>query len=304
MSNNQTIGFIGLGQMGKPMAANLLKAGYRLHAYNRSADRVQDLGTDGVTPAIRPAEAAARGGIVVTMVANDTALEEVVSGPGGFGEVLGDGGVHLSMSTVAPATARRLAAYHADRGSAYVAAPVFGRPEAAAAKKLWICTAGAPAAKSRIQPLLEALGQRIYDFGDNPAAAHVVKLAGNFMIVAALEAMAEAFTLVEKNGIDRTRFASLMTETLFGGVIYQNYSRVIAAQTYESRGFKLSLGKKDIDLVLQTANESRMSMPLASLLHDRLMTGLARARGDMDWTALALGVSEDAGLKVEPWRGP
>ena len=296
MSDDRTIGFIGIGQMGKPMAANLLTAGYRLRVYNRTVERLRDLGTSGVTAAMRPAEAVERGGIVVTMVANDQALEEIVHGVGGFGDALGEGGIHLSMSTVAPATSRRLAAYHADRGSTYVAAPVFGRPEAAAARKLWICVAGLSPAKLRVQPLLEALGQRVYDFGDNPAAANVVKLAGNFLIVSALEAMAEAFTLVEKNGIDRAHFAGLMNETLFGCVIYQNYGRLIAAQTYEPAGFKLSLGKKDIDLVLQTANENRMPMPLASLLHDRLVAGVARARGDMDWSALALGVSEDAGL--------
>ena len=296
MDKDQMIGFIGLGQMGKPMAANLLAAGYRLRAYNRSAGRVQELGAAGVTPAAKPVEAAVPGGIVVTMIANDQALEEVVQGMGGFGEVLGEGGVHLSMSTVAPATARRLAAYHADRGSAYVAAPVFGRPEAAAARKLWICVAGAPAARSRVQPLLDVLGQRVYDFGDNPASANVVKLAGNFLIVTALEAMAESFALAAKNGVDPARFATVMNETLFGGPIYQNYSRLIASGIYEPAGFKLSLGKKDIDLVQQTANESRVPMPLASLLHDRLLSGLARNRGDLDWTALALGVREDAGL--------
>ncbi len=298
MDNDQTIGFIGLGQMGQPMATNLLSAGYHLHAYNRSAGRIQELGPVGVTPAAKPAEAAKPGGIVVTMVANDQALEDVVLCMGGFGEVLGEGGVHLSMSTVAPATARRLADYHADRGSAYVAAPVFGRPEAAAARKLWICVAGASAAKSRVQALLDVMGQRVYDFGDNPTAANVVKLAGNFLIVTALEAMAESFTLAAKNGVDPGRFASLMSETLFGGPVYQNYGRLIASGTYEPAGFKLSLGKKDIDLVLQTANESRVPMPLASLLHDRLLAGLARNRGDLDWTALALGAREDAGLSA------
>ncbi len=296
MDKDQMIGFIGLGQMGKPMAANLLAAGYRLRVYNRSAGRVQELGAAGVTPAAKPVEAAVPGGIVVTMIANDQALEEVVQGMGGFGEVLGEGGVHLSMSTVAPATARRLAAYHADRGSTYVAAPVFGRPEAAAARKLWICVAGAPAARSRVQPLLDVLGQRVYDFGDNPASANVVKLAGNFLIVTALEAMAESFALAAKNGVDPARFATVMNETLFGGPIYQNYGRLIASGIYEPAGFKLSLGKKDIDLVQQTANESRVPMPLASLLHDRLLSGLARNRGDLDWTALALSVREDAGL--------
>ncbi|MHB8347634.1 MAG: NAD(P)-dependent oxidoreductase [Acidiferrobacterales bacterium] len=296
MDKDQPIGFVGLGQMGKPMAAGLLGVGYRLRVYNRSAGRIQELGAAGVTAAARPVDAVIPGGIVVTMVANDQALEEVVQGMGGFGEALGEGGVHLSMSTVAPATARRLAAYHADRGSAYVAAPVFGRPEAAAARKLWICAAGAPAARLRVQPLLDVLGQRVYDFGDNPAAANVVKLAGNFLIVTALEAMAESFTLVAKNGVDAGRFATLMSETLFTDPIYRNYGRLIASGTYAPAGFKLSLGKKDIDLVQQTANESRVPMPLASLLHDRLLAGLARNRGDLDWAALALGVREDAGL--------
>ena len=296
MSDERTIGFIGLGQMGMPMAANLLKAGYHLRAYNRSVGRLAELGTSGVTPATKPAEAAVSGGIVVTMVANDLALEEVVHGVGGFGEVLGEGGVHLSMSTVAPATARRLAAYHADRASIYVAAPVFGRPDAAAARKLWICVAGAAAARARVHPLLEALGQKVYDFGENPAAANVVKLAGNFLIVTALEAMAEAFTLAAKSGVDPARFATVMGETLFSGPVYQNYGRIIASGAEAPNGFRLSLGKKDVDLVLQMANESRVPLPLASLLHDRLLAGLARNRGDMDWSALALGVREDAGL--------
>ncbi len=296
MDKDQSIGFVGLGQMGKPMAASLLGAGYRLRAYNRSAGRIHELGTAGVTAAAKPVDTVIPGGIVVTMVSNDQALEEVVQGMGGFGEALGEGGVHLSMSTVAPATARKLAAYHADRGSAYVAAPVFGRPEAAAARKLWICVAGAPAARSRVRPVLEVLAQQIHDFGDNPAAANVVKLAGNFLIVTALEAMAESFTLVAKNGVDAGRFATLMSDTLFTGPIYQNYGRLIASGIYEPAGFKLSLGKKDIDLVQQTANESRVPMPLASLLHDRLLAGLARNRGDLDWTALAMGVREDAGF--------
>ncbi len=300
MSDDRTIGFIGLGQMGLPMAANLLQAGFHLRAYNRTPGRIQSLGAAGVTPAARPAEAAVSGGIVVTMVANDPVLEDVVCGIGGFGEVLGEGGVHLSMSTVAPATARRLAAYHADRGSSYVAAPVFGRPEAAAARKLWICAAGAPDAKSRVRPVLDALGQQVYDFGDNPTAANVVKLAGNFLIASALEAMAEAFTLAAKNSVDPVRFASLMSETLFSSPVYRNYGQIIASGAFEPAGFRLALGKKDVDLVLQTASDSRVPMPFASLLHDRLLAGLARNRGEMDWSALALEVREDAGLSAGP----
>jgi 3-hydroxyisobutyrate dehydrogenase-like beta-hydroxyacid dehydrogenase len=178
-----------------------------------------------------------------------------------------------------------------------LAAPVFGRPEAAAAKKLWICISGNGAAKERVLPLLNELGQKVFDFGEQIGAANVVKLTGNFLIVSALEAMAEAFTLAEKNGIERTQVAELFGQTLFACPIYQNYGRAIAQEQYEPAGFKLSLGLKDVDLVLQTAQESQMPMPLASLVHDRLIAAVAKGRGDIDWTGLALGVSEEAGLK-------
>jgi 3-hydroxyisobutyrate dehydrogenase-like beta-hydroxyacid dehydrogenase len=231
------------------------------------------------------------------MLANDQALEEVVLSEGGILEKLGSGGVHISMSTVAPATAQRLAQQHEQQGSYYLATPVFGRPEAAAARKLWICLSGNGAAKERVLPLLNGLGQKVFDFGEQVGAANVVKLTGNFLIVSALEAMAEAFTLAEKNGIDRTQVAELFGQTLFACPIYQNYGRAIAQEQYEPAGFKLSLGLKDVDLVLQTAQESQMPMPLASLVHDRLIAAVAKGRGEIDWTGLALGVSEDAGLK-------
>jgi 3-hydroxyisobutyrate dehydrogenase-like beta-hydroxyacid dehydrogenase len=218
-------------------------------------------------------------------------------GEGGILEKLGSGGVHISMSTVSPATAGRLAQQHEQHGSHYLAAPVFGRPEAAAAKKLWICLSGNGAAKERVLPLLNGLGQKVFDFGEQIGAANVVKLTGNFLIVSALEAMAEAFTLAEKNGIERTQVAELFGQTLFACPIYQNYGRAIAQEQYEPAGFKLSLGLKDVDLVLQTAQESQMPMPLASLVHDRLIAAVAKGRGDIDWTGLALGVSEEAGLK-------
>ena len=292
---NEHIGFIGLGNMGAPIAANLLASGYALTVYNRTAKKAEPLVEKGARRVDRPGEAPSRGGIVITMLADDHAVEEVV-GSEEFLEKLGRGGLHLSMSTISPALARHLAKLHEHAGSAYVAAPVFGRPDAAATRKLWVCISGSAAARTRSLPLLRAVGQGIFEFGDDPGAANVVKLAGNFLIVSAMEAMAEAWTLAEKNGLSRESAASFFSETLLACPIYKNYGKAIAEKRYTPAGFRLALGLKDVDLVLGAAAQARAPMPLASLLHDRLLAAMARGRQDMDWSALALGASEDAGL--------
>lgn len=293
---SERVGFIGLGNMGQPMASNLLKAGFALRVYNRNASKTEPLVAQGAQRVAQPGDVVEPGGIVVTMVANDNALESVVIGEHGLLERLGPNGIHLSMSTVSPATARKLADLHAKHGSTYLAAPVFGRPDAAAAGKLFTCLSGSQAGKERVQPLLHALGQGVYDFGEDAGAANVIKLTGNFLIAAAMEAMAEAFTLAEKNGIERTKVIDMLGQTNFACPIYQNYGRIIAEERYTPAAFLLSLGLKDINLVLQTAESTQMPMPIASLLHDRFVASIAKGRGDMDWSALALGVSEDAGL--------
>jgi len=292
------VGFVGLGSMGLPLATNLLESGYQLRIYNRTAAKAQPLVEKGAIAVDSPAEVVEPGGIVITLLSNDQALEEVVLGKQGLLSSLTAASVHLSMSTVAPATAQKLAAQHKQQGAHYLAAPVFGRPDAVVARKLWLCLSGNDAAKVRVRPLLEKVGQGIFDFGDEAGAANVVKLAGNFLIISAIEAMAEAFTLAEKNGIDRTQIANLFGQTLFACPIYQNYGRMIAQQQYEPAGFKLSLGLKDVTLALQTASASQMPLPLASLLHDRLLAAVANGKGDLDWTGLALTVSEEAGLKA------
>ncbi len=294
---NEVISFIGLGSMGLPIAMNLLESGYNLRVYNRTAQKAQPLVEKGAELASNPADVVEPGSIAISMLANDQAVEEVVLGENGILEKLGSGGVHISMSTVSPATAEKLAQQHQQQGSHYLAAPVFGRPDAAAARKLWICLSGNAAAKERALPLLNVLGQKVFDFGEQVGAANVVKLSGNFLIVSALEAMAEAFTLAQKNGIERSQVAELFGQTLFACPIYQNYGRLIAQEQYEPAGFKLALGLKDVELALQTAKESQMPMPLASLVRDRLISAVAKGRGDIDWTGLALGASEDAGLK-------
>jgi 3-hydroxyisobutyrate dehydrogenase-like beta-hydroxyacid dehydrogenase len=266
---NKVIGFVGLGNMGLPMASNLVEAGYTLRVYNRTAQKAQPLIAQGAELADNPANVVEPDGIAITMLSNDQALEEVVLGENGILDKLGSGGIHLSMSTVSSATANKLAKHHEQRGTHYLAAPVFGRPDAAAARKLWICLSGNGVAKERVLPLLNILGQGVFDFGEEVGAANVVKIAGNFLIISAIEAMAEAFTLAEKNGVERTQIADLFSQTIFGCPIYQNYGRLIATEQYEPAGFKLSLGLKDVTLALQTARDSQMPMPLASLLHDR-----------------------------------
>jgi len=282
--------------MGQPISTNLLKAGFDLRVYNRSAHKAKPLVDLGAQQVSRPCDVMEPGGIVVSMVANDNALESITLGEDGLLSRLGPGGVHISMSTIAPATARRLGELHAERECFYVAAPVFGRPEAAAAGKLWIVSAGPQAGKERVGQILAAIGQKTFDFGEAPESANLVKLIGNFLIASAMEAMAEALTLAEKNGVERTAVIEMLSQTIFASTIYQNYGRSIARKQYTPVGFEMQLGLKDINLALQTAAQSNVPMLLASLLHDRLLTGVAKGRGEMDWMALALGVSEDAGL--------
>ncbi|TMD48877.1 MAG: NAD(P)-dependent oxidoreductase, partial [Chloroflexi bacterium] len=240
---SEMIGLIGLGNMGRAMASSLFKAGYTLTVYNRTTSKAQELTAKGAKLAHSPSEAVSPGGMVVTMVADDAALEEVVMSQG-FPERLGAGSVHLSMSTVSPETARKLAQLHAQHGSAYLAAPVFGRPEAAAEQKLWICLSGPRAAKERVQAILKAMGQGIFDFGEDPGAANVVKLCGNFLILSAMEAMAEALTLAEKSGLDRLAVIDMLTRTMFSAPIYQNYGKMIAEKRHTPAGFRQSLGLK------------------------------------------------------------
>ena len=290
----ERVGFVGLGRMGAPIAENILNAGSALRVYNRTASKTDPLVSKGAERASSPADAVTPGGIVVSMIADDAAMLAVTEGPDGILSRLGPGGVHVAMSTLSPALAERLAKAHREKGAHYVAAPVFGRPDAAAARKLWACVAGDKDAVSRVRPLLEATSQGVFDIGVEPQAANVVKLGGNFLIAAAMEAMAEAFTLAEKNGVPRERMAEVIGKTLFACPIYQGYGAAIAAHRYVPPGFALPLGLKDVTLALDTATRSRTPMPLAHLVQQRLVSALAHGRADLDWAVLALGASEDA----------
>jgi 3-hydroxyisobutyrate dehydrogenase-like beta-hydroxyacid dehydrogenase len=298
-----TVAFIGLGAMGSAMAANLLAAGHALRVYNRTRSKAARLAAKGARVAATPAEAVEPGGVVVTMLADDGALEEVTVGEGGFAERLGEGGVHLSMSTISPALGRRLADLHRELGTRYVAAPVFGRPEAAEARKLWVCVSGDRAAVRRVRPLLEALGQGTFDFGSDPSAAHVVKLAGNFLIASVIEGLAEAVALVRGSGVEPTAFVEMLGRTLFACPAYQNYGRLIVEERYEPAGFRLALGLKDAELVLAAASAAGAPMPFADAVRRRFLAAVSNGRGDLDWAAIALGAAEEAGLGRPSKRG-
>ena len=293
----QKIGFVGLGAMGLPMATNLLAAGFHLTVYNRTASKAEPLIAKGARRAERAGDVAHPGGIVVSMLADDASVKALVTGEDALADRIAPDGIHLSMSTVSPATTRELAAYHAMRGSVMVAAPVFGRPIQAQAKQLRVCVSGPADAKAKVRPIIEAMGQEVFDFGDNPGAANVVKLAGNFMIAAALEAMGEAVAMMRKSGVDPAVALEMLVKTIFAAPVYQGYGPVIAHGVFTPAGFRLPLGLKDIDLVLETARAANVPMPTASLLRDRFISAIAKGRADLDWSAIALGAADDAGLK-------
>jgi 3-hydroxyisobutyrate dehydrogenase-like beta-hydroxyacid dehydrogenase len=266
--------------------------------FNRTAAKADPLLAKGAKRAASAAEAAKPGGVAITMVADDAALESLTIGDHGLAARLGKGGIHLSMSTVSPAISRRLAEYHAQRGSTYLAAPVFGRPERAQVHQLWIVISGASEAKARVRPILDAMGRQIFDMGEDPGAANVLKLVGNFMIVSAIEAISEGLALAEKSGLDRAAVAAMLSSTLLACPLYQGYFNTIVKRAFEPAGFKMQLGLKDVELVLRLGSETRVPVPMASMVRDRALANLARGRAEMDWSAIALGALEDAGIKT------
>ena len=290
------ISFIGLGSMGLPMARNLLQAGHKLTVYNRTSARADALASLGPTVADSPVAAARGANVLFTMLADDAALENVMLGDQGALGALPRGAIHVSLSTISPALARWLDERHRVAGQTYVAAPVFGRPEAAAAKQLWIVAAGPAAAIERCRPLFLALGQGVILAGEAPPRANVIKLAGNFLLAAAIEAMGEAFAFARKNDVPPTDLLDVVNGHLFRSPIYENYGKLIAEERYEPAGFKLTYGLKDIRLVLGAADAVAAPMPLASLMHDRYISAVARGWSEIDWAGLARVAAADAGL--------
>jgi 3-hydroxyisobutyrate dehydrogenase-like beta-hydroxyacid dehydrogenase len=288
------VGFVGLGRMGAGMAANLVKAGHEVTVYNRTPAKKQALVEQGAHAAAQVADAC-RGDAVITMLSDDGALESVAFGDQGVIASLGRGAIHVCMSTISVALSARLAAAHANAGQRFVAAPVFGRPDAAAAAKLFIVAAGAPDTVAACSPLFEALGQRTFSVSDRAQDANLVKLSGNFLLASLIEAVGEAMALVGKAGIDRRQYLDLLTSTLFTAPVYKTYGALIAEEKFEPAGFAAPLGHKDIRLTLAAAESLRVPMPLASLLRDRFLALLAQGGEALDWAAIGQLAAKDAG---------
>jgi 3-hydroxyisobutyrate dehydrogenase-like beta-hydroxyacid dehydrogenase len=295
------IGFIGLGHMGTEMATNLASSGRRVIAYVRHADQMDKLRERGIRPTSDITDLFGCE-IVITMLPDDAAVREIVVGRsdvgvGGLAAGLMSGAVHLSMSTISTATASFLTSEHARYGQSYVAAPVFGNPDAAKARQLFIIAAGRPADIERCQPILDNLGQRTFAVGDDPAHANLIKLLGNMISATALEMLGEAVAVIRKRGLDPQSFIEVLTGSMFGGRTHRIYGDKIAKQAY-APGFVLPLVLKDVRLALAEAEQSSVPMPSVSVVRDRLITGIARGHAELDWSALALIAAEEAGIST------
>jgi len=290
-----SIGFIGLGRMGLPMAQHLLDADFPLAVFNRTASRADALRQNGARWADSPRELAARSDIVISIIADDAALRAIALGEDGILAGLKPDGIHVDMSTVSPDVTRELAPLYHDRGTHFVASPVFGRPEAAAAAKLWICPAGPAAAIDRCRSAFEAMGQGVIVVGEEPHLANVLKLVGNFFVIAGIETISEALTLAEKGGLQNETVLELI-RALLPVPLFQGYGSRIAKQEFLPAGFALALGLKDVGLMQKLAKDVAAPLPLADLADNHLRAAFARGRGDLDWGALATVIREMAGL--------
>jgi 3-hydroxyisobutyrate dehydrogenase-like beta-hydroxyacid dehydrogenase len=289
------LGFIGLGRMGSGMARNLLRAGHQVTVYNRSREKSEALAADGARIAGSPADACRDCEVVVSMLADDRAVAEVAFGASGVASGIAPGSIHVSCSTIGTAMARHLADEHGGHGQGYLSAPVFGRPEAAEAKKLIVVAGGAAELIERCRPVFDAIGRQTFVAGAEPWQANAVKLCGNFMIASMLETFGEAFATLRKAGVDRHLFVETMS-ALFGSPVYANYGRMMADERFEPAGFALKLGLKDVRLVLETAEECAAPMPLASLIRDHLLSAVAQGQEDWDWSSISRVIARNAGL--------
>ncbi|HET9695822.1 MAG TPA: NAD(P)-dependent oxidoreductase [Terriglobales bacterium] len=291
------IAFLGTGNMGLPMARNLGKAGHEVTVWNRTRSKANEIKDAKI--AVTPAEAVSGVEVAFTMLADDAAVESVVFGERGILAGLPKNAIHVSSSTISVALSKRMAAAHLRQGQRYLAAPVFGRPEAAAGAKLFIVAAGETNAIAECQPLFSALGQGTTIIGDEPHLANVVKLTGNFMIATIIELLGEALALGRKHGIEAQAMVDFFTATLFSAPVFKTYGGLIANEKYEPAGFKLRLGLKDVRLALAAADAAEVPLPLASLIHDQALAGIGNNLGDKDWSALAKVAARNAGLESD-----
>ena len=294
-ATDREFGFIGIGQMGRAMVENWLALGYRVRVYNRTREKILPLLEKGAVEAPTPADAVVPSGIVMSCVSDDPSLDQIFSDLEIFRR-LGSDGVHVSMSTISPKMARLLAERHKQHGGVYVAAPVMGRPDTVALRRQTFYLSGPTKARERVKPLLVPICRQVLELGESAEAAHVAKLASNFLMATVVESLGEAFAFVEKNGLSPQTFYETITEFLFDCFIYKGYGRHLLSGQFREPLFRLQLGLKDIQLSLQSATESRTPMPILSLLRDRYLTAVAQGYGDWDWTAINLEIRRQAGL--------
>jgi 3-hydroxyisobutyrate dehydrogenase-like beta-hydroxyacid dehydrogenase len=286
------IGFVGLGHMGSAMAANLATAGYDVTGFVRHPGQLEWLGMLGVKPTLALSDLF-DSDVVISMLPDDAAVRSVVLGPQGLSQGMKVGAIHLSMSTISTAAAAGLAKEHAVRGQGYVAAPVFGNPDAARQRQLFVIAAGAPADVERCRPLLEALGQQVFVIGTDSAQANLIKLLGNMMTATTLEIFAETITVMRRRGIDPKPFVDIMTGTMFAGRTHRTYGDRILHQAY-APGFAMPLALKDVQLALAEGEKAGAAMPSVKVVRDRMILGIARGHEDLDWSALGLISDEEA----------
>ena len=290
------IGFLGLGNMGLPIASNLIRAGHDVVLWNRSAKKASSLADAGAMQAATPGEAASGAEVVFSMLADDIALEAVLSGENGLLAGLKPNALHISLSTISVAAAESVTGRHFEREQRFVAAPVFGRPDAAAAAKLFVAAAGAAADIDDAKPLFAACSQRVCYVAERPAAACLVKLCGNFMILSAIESLGEAMTLAEKGGVARAKLLEILTGTLFDAPVFRVYGAILAEGRFRPAGFAAPLGLKDMRLVGQAAEAERVPMPLLNVLRDHLLQTIATEGEDIDWSGIGKSIARNAGL--------
>jgi len=293
------IGFIGLGNMGSGIAGNLVRARHEVLVWNRTAEKARALLEAGAVLAPSPKAAASNREVVMTMLADDAALEEVLGGDEGLLEGLRPGALHVSLSTISVALAERIAAFHSVRGQRFLSAPVFGRPDAAAAGKLFVVAGGAEADLRTAGPLFDSIGQRVFHIGETPASANLVKLCGNFAILSAIETMGEAMTLAQKGGVPKRLLLEVLTGTLFDSPVYRNYGAVLVEERFKPAGFAAPLGLKDMRLVGRSAEALRVPMPVLNVLRDHLLQTIDAEGEEVDWSGIGRTIARNGGVPAE-----
>jgi 3-hydroxyisobutyrate dehydrogenase-like beta-hydroxyacid dehydrogenase len=291
------VAVLGLGNMGAPIARRILEAGHEVSVYNRSEGPTEKLAEAGAKVAATPYDAVRGVDVAITMLTDDPAVEQVVLGERGLIGSLAVGATHVSMSTISVEFSQRMAEAHAQKKQRYVSAPVFGRPEAAQAGKLFVVAGASAEDVARCEPIFGAIGQRTFHISEDPVAANVVKLSGNFLIASVIETFGEALALTRKYGVRSEKFVDLLTNSLFAAPVYKTYATLVATEKFEPAGFKLPLGLKDVRLVLAAADAKRVPMPVAGVIRDHMLTGLAKGMDELDWSSFSKVIAENAGLK-------